>query len=184
MEIRRYNRGEEKAVWSVYFAATRESIARDYHPELIERWAPRDQNMRQWADRLAQKNPFVAVVDGEIVGMAEIASDGFIDYFYVHPKWQDQGIGKALLATLESEASKRRVNVISADVSITAKPFFLSRGFRVTEAKSNIILGHPAPNFRMKKTLYSEQEKECNAPPNGGHRRGQPPPRGDRWAGV
>jgi len=162
MEIRRYNHGEERAVWSVYFAATRESIARDYHPELIERWAPHDQSMRQWADRLAQKNPFVAVVDDEIVGMAEIEPDGFIDYFYVHPKWQDKGIGKALLATLESEASKQRVSVISADVSITAKPFFLSRGFVVTEAKSNIILGHPAPNFRMLKTLNSEPDGAAN----------------------
>jgi putative acetyltransferase len=156
MEIRRYHRGEERAVWSVYFAATHESIARDYHPALIERWAPHDQNMLQWTDRLAQKNPFVAVVDNEIVGMAEIDPHGFIDYFYVHPSWQDRGIGKALLATLESEASKQRVNVISADVSITAKAFFLSQGFRVTEAKSNIILGHPAPNFRMQKALHGE----------------------------
>src|SRR5437660_1083472 len=156
MEIRRYNRGEESAVWKVYFAATHESNARDYHADLIDRWAPHDQDMNQWADRLAQKNPFVAVVDEEIVGMAEIEPAGFIDYFYVHPRWQDRGIGKALLASLESEAAKLGVNVISADVSITAKAFFLSRGFRITEAKSNIILGHPAPNFRMQKTLSSE----------------------------
>src|SRR5688572_24433354 len=119
MEIRRYHRGEESAVWKVYFAATHESIARDYHPELIARWAPHDQDMGQWADRLAQKDPFVAIVDEEIVGMAEIEPDGFIDYFYVHPRWQGRGIGKALLAVLEAEAGKRSVNVISADVSLT-----------------------------------------------------------------
>src|SRR3954467_5015386 len=157
MEIRRYNRGEESAVWKVYFAATHESNARDYHADLIERWAPHDQDMSQWANRLAQKNPFVAVVDEEIVGMAEIEPDGFIDYFYVHPRWQERGIGKALLATLEFEATKRGVEVLSADVSITAKSFFLSRGFCITEAKSNVILGHPAPNFRMQKRLGSEQ---------------------------
>src|SRR5262245_50254563 len=100
MEIRRYMRGEETAVWKVYFAATHESIARDYHADLIERWAPHDQDMGRWTDRLAQKNPFVALVDGEIVGMAEIERDGFIDYFYVHPNWQAKGIGKALLAEL------------------------------------------------------------------------------------
>ena len=140
-------------MWKVYFEATHESNARDYDADLINRWAPHDQDMSQWADRLARKNPFVAVVDEEIVGMAEIEPNGFIDYFYVHPRWQDKGIGKALLATLESEAAKLGVNVISANVSITAKPFFLSRGFRVTEAQSNVILGHPAPNFRMQKTL-------------------------------
>jgi len=162
MVIRRYNYGEEGAVWKVYFAATRESIARDYHADLVNRWAPHDQDMSQWADRLAQKNPFVAVVDEEIVGMAEIEPDGFIDYLYVHPRRQNRGIGKALLATLESEAAKLGLNVITADVSITAKAFFLSRGFRITEAKSNIILGHAAPNFRMQKTLSSEPDGQAN----------------------
>jgi hypothetical protein len=40
-----------------------------------------------------------------------------------------------------------------ADVSVTAKEFYLSRGFCITEAKANEILGHPAPNFRMQKAL-------------------------------
>jgi putative acetyltransferase len=166
MQIRRYKSGEENAAWKVYFAATHESIARDYHAELIDRWAPRNQDMGQWVARLAQKRPFVAIVDEKLVGMAEIEPDGFIDYFYVHPRWQSRGIGKALLATLESEAAKLGVSVISADVSITAKAFFLSRGFRVTEAKSNMILGHPAPNFRMQKRLNSE--------PDGAAKRTQP----------
>lgn len=156
MEIRRYRPGEENAVWKVYFAATHESNARDYHADLIERWAPHDKNMCEWRERLAQKNPFVAVLDGEIVGMAEIETDGFIHYFYVHPKCQGRGIGKAMLAALETEAAKLAVKLIFADVSVTAKPFFLSRGFCVTETKSNVILGHPAPNFRMQKTLSSE----------------------------
>src|ERR1700752_4563220 len=101
MEIRRYLPGEEQAIWSVYFTATHESNARDYHPELLERWAPRNQDIDEWSNRLAQKNPFVAIVEGEIVGMAELEPDGFIDYFYVHPRCQGRGIGKALLATLE-----------------------------------------------------------------------------------
>jgi putative acetyltransferase len=153
MEIRRYNRGEEGAVWNVFFAATRESIARDYHADLVERWAPRDKDMNHWAQRLARKKPFVAVVDEQIVGMAEVEPDGFIDYFYVHPSWQNRGIGKALLATLETEATRSGAKVMSANVSITAKAFFLSRGFHTTKAKSQVILGHPAPNFRMQKTL-------------------------------
>jgi putative acetyltransferase len=153
MEIRRYQLGEEGAIWRVYFDSTHESIARDYHPDLIERWAPSNQDMKSWAERLTQKNPFIAKLDGQIVGMAEIEQDGFIDYFYVHPKWQGRGIGKALLATLESEAIKAGVKTMLADVSVTAQPFFLSQGFSIKEAKSNVILGHPAPNFRMQKTM-------------------------------
>lgn len=164
MEIRRYMPGEEEAVWNVYFAATRESIARDYHPDLIERWAPRDPDMNKWGARLARKKPFVVVVGGQIVGMAEIEADGFIDYFYVHPRWQAKGIGKALLAIVEREARDGGANVIFANVSITAKSFFLSRGFTVIEAKSNVILDHPAPNFRMEKTVSAGEQARSSPP--------------------
>jgi putative acetyltransferase len=158
MEIRRYKPGEEGAVWNVYFTATRESVARDYHTDLIDRWAPHDLDMQSWVRRLAQKNPLVAVVDGEIVAMAEIDTNGFIDYFYVRPRWQGRGIGKALLETVEAEAAGLGVMLIFADVSITAKSFFVSRGFCLTETRSNIILGHPAPNFRMEKRLSNEPD--------------------------
>jgi putative acetyltransferase len=153
MEIRRYRIGEEPAIWKVYFDATHESIARDYHPDLLNRWAPPDRDMTQWAERLAQKNPFVAITDGEVVGMAELEPDGFIDYFYVHPRWQNRGIGKALLKIVEAEASQIGVSLLFADVSVTAKEFFLAQGFEITESKSNRILGHLALNFRMQKKL-------------------------------
>lgn len=157
MVIRRYLPGEEGEVWQVYFRATHESNARDYHPELLERWAPVDQDMGLWAERLKEKNPLVALVDGRIVGMAEVDAAGEIDYFYVHPDFQSRGVGKALLAALEGEALRAGCRMVSADVSITAKGFFEANGFRVKEARENVILGHPAPNFAMSKELGYEE---------------------------
>jgi putative acetyltransferase len=147
VEIRRYKHGEESAIWGVYFAATRESVARDYHPDLVGRWAPHNPDMKVWGERLVQKNPFIAIVDGKIVGMAEIEADGFIDFFYVHPRWQNKGIGKALLATLESEATKTGARTVFADVSVTAQPFFLSQGFCSGSARLRIHdCGHRLPS--------------------------------------
>ena len=59
------------------------------------------------------------------------------------------GLGPVMGAMFVREGAK----VLLANVSITAKAFFLSRGFHIIEAKSNVILGHPAPNFRMQKTV-------------------------------
>jgi putative acetyltransferase len=157
VEIRRYQAGEENAIWNIVFLATRESIARDYHPDLIERWAPHDKDMGEWTKRLAQQNPFIAIVDGVPVGMGELEDSGFIDYFYVHPKFQGVGVGKALLAVIENEAERLGIGRIYADVSVTAEPFFSARGFEVVEARSNTILGHSAPNFAMAKHINSEQ---------------------------
>ena len=109
--------------------------------------------MEQWAERLAEKNPFVAIIRKQIVGMAEIDPTGYLGYFYVHPEFQGQGVGTALMATIEIEATRAGADRLFADVSITAKPFFESRGFFVTEARSKTINGHPAPNFAMEKNL-------------------------------
>ena len=54
---------------------------------------------------------------------------------------------------LMKEARRMALNALKADVSLTAKAFFEAMGFTVTEARDNIILGHPAPNFTMRKTL-------------------------------
>lgn len=153
MIIRRYQPGEEPAIWNVYFRATHESNVRDYHADLLRRWAPPDQDMEQWASRVFDKNPFVAEVEGQIVGMAEIDDQGGIDYFYVLPEFQGQGIGLSLLKALESDARNNEVRALTADVSLTAKSFFESQGFQVVEARMNVILGHPAPNFAMRKEV-------------------------------
>ena len=140
-------------IWDVCYHATRESIARDYHPDLIARWAPDSKDMSEWSERLSEKNPFVAIVGEKIAGMAEIESSGFIDYFYVHPRFQGRGVGKALMTMIFEEAEAQGVDRLFADVSITARFFFESQGFEITESRSNVILGHPAPNFAMSKNL-------------------------------
>ena len=48
-----------------------------------------------------------------------------------------------------------KVSLFTADVSLTAKAFFASQGFIVTEARPNVIIGHPAPNFTMAKQLWN-----------------------------
>lgn len=153
MTIRRYMPGEEAQIWRVYFRATHESNAADYHTELLNRWAPQDMDMTLWASRLQEKNPFVALRDDQIVGFAELDASGCLDYFYVTPDYQRQGIGAALMKTLVSEAYALGVPAITADVSLTAKAFFLTHGFDIVESRMNIILGHPAPNFSMIRRL-------------------------------
>jgi putative acetyltransferase len=153
MIIRRYEAGEEQAVWNVYFRATHESNGRDYHPDLLRRWAPPDQDMAEWADRLEKGNPLVAEMDEAVVGMAELEATGEIGYFYVLPDHQGRGIGGALLTAIEGEAREAGVRELTADVSITAKDFFVGRGFRIMESRANVIIGHPAPNFAMSKVL-------------------------------
>src|SRR4029079_5515302 len=104
--VRRYSLGEEAALWRICFEATWHCIGRDYHADLCERWAPHDKDMAEWAARVAEKNPFVAVVEGYPVAFAELEPDGHIDYFYCLSEWQGRRIGKALLCRIEEEAQR------------------------------------------------------------------------------
>lgn len=153
MLIRRYREGEEEAIWEIVFQATRVSNARDYHEDLIERWAPLEKDMKEWRARLGVQNPFVAEIDTHLVGLAELEDEGFIEYFYVHPDHQGKGVGKALMETVENEARERGFDRLTANVSVTARTFFEERGFEVRESFHKVILGHPAPNFAMEKIL-------------------------------
>ena len=153
MHIRTYQSGEEEELWQLYYNTTHIINWKIYTKEQVERWAPHTKNMEEWRERISKKKPFVAVENNKIVGFAELENDGHIDYFYVHHEWQGKGIGKVLYNTIEKEAKNRKIPYLYAEVSLSAKSFFLNQEFEILEEKNNIICGAPAKNFIMKKAF-------------------------------
>jgi hypothetical protein len=68
VQIRRYGPGEERALFEVYYSAIHLTASRDYTAEQIQAWAPKDLDMNLWAKRIRGINPFVAEMNGEVVG--------------------------------------------------------------------------------------------------------------------
>ena len=95
--------------------------------------------------------PIVATTDNQIVGFAEFENDGHIDCFYVHHQFQNKGVGSALMKEIEQQALHKNISKIFAEVSITAKSFFLSKGFIVTKEQLKKIRGFDLKNFVMEK---------------------------------
>ena len=153
MEVRRYNPGEERAIWDVYFGSTHNIVAREYTFEQVNRWAPHQYNENEWTARLSDTNPFVAVLNDRVVGFAELLVGGEIDYFYCHHDYQRQGVGTTLFHAVESEAKKCRYHSVVASVSTTAVQFFLSMGFQLLVETNNEVCGSPARQFQMVKRL-------------------------------
>lgn len=153
MQVRKYKLGEEEELWQLYHDTTHIIIGEFYTKEQVERWAPHNKDMEEWKERIKKKSPFVALENGEIVGFAELESDGHIDYFYVHHKWQGKGVGSMLYNNIEEVAISQKMIHLCAEVSVPSKGFFLKQGFKILEKKNNIICGSPAPNFMMKKKL-------------------------------
>ena len=153
MHIRRFNPGEEPALFAIFHSAIHLIASRDYTETQVNAWAPSNLDSELWANRMRGINPFVAEIDGKVVGYADIQENGYIDHFFVSGRHPRQGIGRSLMETLESEANRLRLTELTSDVSRTAQPFFERFGFHVVEQRVPIIRGIEVPNALMRKVF-------------------------------
>ena len=102
-----------------------------------------------WEAKLKKSKPFVATINGKIVGFLELEAYGHIDSLYVHKNYQRQGIAAALFAHASKVALKGGCRVIYVEASILAKYFFEKNGFVV--AAQNIVKrnGQDLVNYSM-----------------------------------
>jgi putative acetyltransferase len=149
--IRRYTPGEESALFEVYYTAIHLIASRDYTAEQIQAWAPRDLDPTLWEDRVRGINPFVAELNGELVGYADLQPSGYIDHFFVAGKYGRRGIGSLLMRRLLEEAGLVGAVELTSNVSRTAQAFFLKFGFIVMEQRFPEIRGVVVPNALMRR---------------------------------
>lgn len=154
LEIRPYRSDDADATLAVFIAAITITAARDYSPVQVTAWArPEHRNVAEWHRGMAARGSVVAVVRDEIAGFSDVSADGHIDMMFVAPAFTRRGVASALLAFLEARARASAARQLSADVSITARPLFESRGFTVEAVRHPIITGVRMTNFRMTKPL-------------------------------
>jgi len=153
MHIRKYQSGEELELWRLFYDSVRKVAIRDYTAEQVAAWAPDTMDEAHWRARIESNNPFVCEHEGQIVGYADLQPSGYIDHFFVHHQWQGQGVAKALFATIEADAKRQQLAELWANVSITARPFFESRGFLVVAEQDVAVRGVTLRNFKMVKRL-------------------------------
>lgn len=151
--IRDYRDEDTEAIMRLFHDTVHAVNGRDYSPEQVAVWAPAAMDRARWAASLARKRTFVAEEEGTIVGFAELEGDGHVDRFYCHKEHQGQGVGTRLLATIEAEARRLGCPHLFAEVSITARPFFERRGFRVLAEQTVLLAGVAFVNYRMEKRL-------------------------------
>ena len=83
IELREFRPGDESALRAVFESAIHGTARRDYSQLQVDTWAPREYDVDAWARRVRGIRPFVATLDGRIVGHADVQADGDIDHFYV-----------------------------------------------------------------------------------------------------
>ena len=155
MIIRNFIQSEETELRRV-FTSSVHKLARDFYtPEQLNAWAPAAYDQEKWANKIATLRPFVATVEGRVVGYADLQDSGYIDHFFVSGEFSGRGIGKALMRHLHEVATKRELLELSAHVSLSAELFFTRHGFQVDERQAVVVMGVSMANSRMSKGLMA-----------------------------
>lgn len=155
MVIRDYQEQDAKALAEIYYNTIHKINIKDYTQEQVNAWALRSSldDLTGWLEKWSKLKPMVAVVNDTIVGFAEFNDNGYIDCFYCHHEWQRHGVGSALMGAIEDRAKAYNVKCIFANVSITARPFFETKGFQMVKEQEVEFRGVKFRNNVMEKIL-------------------------------
>ena len=153
MKICTYSESMTVEIADLFHSAVHHINPSIYTKEQQEAWAPTPPNYDNWSIRLGAKNPFVAIIDGNVAGFIELEKNGHIDCFYTHPKFQQKGVGTSLYNYLLVEARRNKIRRLYVEASHTAKDFFTKQGFILI--KENEVLRNSVCliNYTMEKFL-------------------------------
>ena len=150
MIIRKYLPSDCKYLTELFYQTVHSINAKDYTDEQLNAWATGNVDMEEWNQSLSEHFSLVAMKDGIITGFGDIDRTGYLDRLFVHKDYQNQGIATAICEKLELTFG---VSKITTHVSITAKPFFLHRGYSIIKEQQVIRSNIPLTNYIMEKPL-------------------------------
>ncbi len=125
--IRRAVDDDANQISAVILRALRETNAKDYSEEIIER-VERSFSPCAVVQLISRRTVFVATINGRIIGTASL--DGsVVRTVFVNPDVQAKGIGRLLMAEVKRAARGRSVPSLTVPSSVSAETFYARLGF-------------------------------------------------------
>ena len=148
MQLREYTPSDCAQLAELFYQTVHSVNAKDYTKEQLDAWATGEVDLQAWDASFRAHRTIVATESGKIVGFGDMDETGYLDRLYVHKDYQGQGVASAICDELERFAAGK---TITTHASITAKPFFHHRGYRVVRKQEVIRRGVALTNFVMEK---------------------------------
>ena len=149
MRIRNYQPLDCKELTELFYNTVHTVNARDYTKEQLNAWATGDVDIEKWNQSLLEHYSIVAVDDNKIIGFGDIDKTGYLDRLYVHKDYQRKGVATAICDKLEQGIQGK----IVTHASITARPFFEKRGYKVVKEQEVERGGIKLVNYVMEKVM-------------------------------
>ena len=151
MQLRGYHPSDCPQLAQLFYDTVHTVNAGDYTPKQLAVWATGQVDLSVWDESLSSHNTLIAEEDGVIVGFGDMDGEGYLDRLYVHKEYQGKGIATAILKALDEKAAENGVTAFTTHASITARPFFERRGYRVLRENTEVRQGVALTNFIMEK---------------------------------
>lgn len=153
MIIREFREQDAPILWALFYNTIRNINLRDYTERQVKAWAPDEFDAQLWLKKMTAIQPFVAELDGVIVGYSDVQPSGLVDHFFCHHEYQGQGVGRALMTHVIKQAEAKGLDRIYSEVSITARPFYEHVGFTVVNEQQIEVRGAKLTNYVMERHL-------------------------------
>jgi len=140
-------------ITNLFYETIQNINCKDYPQDEIDDWSSWHADLDKWKETISQQFFIVAIINNTVVGFSSLASDGYLDFMFVHKDYQKQGIAKQLLRSIEAKAVLQNNKQIYSDVSITARSFFESNGYIVEKEQLKKSRYKELVNFRMIKKI-------------------------------
>ena len=148
MILRPYRSEDCPALARLFYDTVHTVNARDYTPEQLDAWADGNVDLAAWDASFLSHHSLVAEENGKVLGFADMDGAGYLDRLYVHKDYQGQGVATALCDALEAACPAK---TFTTHASLTARPFFEGRGYRVLRRQAVVRRGVALNNFVMEK---------------------------------
>lgn len=147
MQLREYITSDCEQLSKLFFQTVHSVNAKDYTKEQLDVWATGTVDLKEWDKSFTEHYTVVAIDNNIIVGFGDIDKTGYLDRLYVHADYQGKGVATAICNRLEQAVQGK----ITTHASITAKPFFEKRGYKVVKEQQVERQGIYLINFYMEK---------------------------------
>lgn len=161
MILREYQPSDLKEILELFYHTVHSVNAKDYTPQQLDAWTGGTASFEAWNTSLLEHKTFVAAEGGIIIGFGDIDKKGYLDRLYIHKDFQRRGIASTICDALESAV---QVSLITTHASITARPFFEKRGYRVVKEQTVMRMGVSLTNYLMEKDCKLISKMSDSAP--------------------
>lgn len=155
VKLREYQPGDCGEMAELFYDTIHSVNRKDYPQEQLDAWADGNVDLEAWDRSFREHFTVVAEENGVITGFGDIDRSGYLDRLYVHRDFQRKGIAASICGCLETWAREQNKGEdgceFTTHASVTARPFFEHRGYRVVNKQQVERKGQKLVNYVMVK---------------------------------